>query len=164
MTTEAQRKKWISEAVDYIRAKKANDEMLDGWAQEEGQHQPLRNEVRDRLKDALKKAEALEKELYPLMMMADELPFHGMDRLIHEAFNGAIEASTSCRLALSERLPEQRRGKPYHLIAVKLALAVDETRAPTIAEEIIRLAGLGEYSDQSMANWLRDAKKELGIN
>jgi hypothetical protein len=147
-----------------INQRKARDERLDGWVLPEGRAEPLRNEVRDRLKDALKKAEALEKALHPLMMMADEIPFHGMSLLIKDAYSDANYAVTRCSIALNERLPAQRRGMPYHQDAVELAASLfsSPTRKETleVAARIIEAAGLSDdYTTEAAHRWWADYRK-----
>ncbi|WP_303289569.1 hypothetical protein [Marinobacter sp. SS5-14b] len=156
----------INAAADYLKEKKARDEHLDGWEMlAPGQSRPLRNETRDRLKDALKKAEALESELYPLMLSAHDLPFLGMTKLILEAYSGANQATTCCRLALEERLPGQRRGMPYHKSAVRLAASFFQSpkRKETLeaARKIIVAAGLSDdYTTEAAHKWWKEIRDE----
>lgn len=154
---------WIAECADSLREKQRRDQELERRQPEEGEAFALRADVKDRLQDALKSAEKLQKKLYPLMMQARDIPFEGMEKRIVEAWKGANDSWLACTLALSDSLPKPGNialKYRYHRSAAELAVAIDDKNARRIAARIIEVAGLEEdYSEQSMDNWLSDARK-----
>lgn len=163
MTTEADLEKWIKDSAEYLKEKAAWDQVFERRQPEEDEALPLRTETKSRLEDALKRAKALKDTLLPLVLKARDNPFPDMEKQINQAWRGAIDSVVACTLALNESLPAPGNVSlkyRYHRSAVLLAVAIDDRNARKIAERIIEEADLAEtYSEQSMDNWLREARK-----
>lgn len=153
----------ISAAADYLIQKQAIDAELDGRDLEEGQEQTLRDEVKLKLEAAAKKAQELQEALRPLVMQARDIPFRGMEEQIMESWRCALNSWLSCTLALSDTLPKPRtRALHYHQAAARLAVALESgPSARDVTKRIIEKAKLkNDYSEQSLDNWLREARKD----
>ncbi|MDS1310508.1 hypothetical protein [Marinobacter xiaoshiensis] len=155
--------KWIQDSAKYLREKQSRDVEFEGRELGEGQSQTLRDEIKLKLEVACQKAKALQDALYPLVMQAQNLPFNGMEKHIAEANDAACKTWVACTLALNDTLPRPRsRAMQYHQAAARLAVAMDRGRAARgITKRIIEESGLGaDYSEQSLDNWLREARKD----
>jgi hypothetical protein len=168
MNTESELDKWITGSAEYLKEKMVWDDEFERRAAREGEALPLRTETKSRLEDALKHAKALEKTLLPLVSQARYNPFPGMEKQIHQAWEGAGDAVLACTLALTNSLPQPGNRKlqyRYHRSAANLAVAFDDKNARSIAGRIIEAAGLAEdYSEQSMDNWLKEVRDKDPMN
>lgn len=165
--TDDSQNAWVSECAEYIRQKQTQDQEFERRDVQDGEAFPLRTATKDRLTDALKKAESLESALYPLLMQAKDLPFDGMEKLISDAFRGASDTVMACKLALSDSLPrpgDRRLQYRYHHIAVTLAAAYfpEPKRKETLelAIKIIQASGLDDgYSTEAAHKWWSEYRK-----
>jgi len=165
--TDAELEKWIQGCADYLKDKIAQDDEFERRVAREGEALPLRTETKSRLEDALKKAEALQKSLYPLALQARDTPFPGMEKQINKAHDAATDAVLACTLALSNSLPrpgDRSLQYRYHHAAVTLAAACfsEPKRKETlnVAAKIIDAAGLDDgYSTEAAHKWWAEYRK-----
>tara|TARA_Y100001933_G_scaffold245033_1_gene275441 strand:- start:2003 stop:2521 length:519 start_codon:yes stop_codon:yes gene_type:complete len=165
--TDEELEKWIEGCADYLKEKISRDDEFERRVVREGEALPLRTETKSRLEDALQKAEALQKSLYPLALQARDNPFPGMERQINKAYDAATDAFVACTLALSDSLPspgDRRLQYRYHRSAVKLAAAFfsEPKRKQTleVAHQIIQAAALDDgYSTEAAHKWWADYRK-----
>jgi uncharacterized protein YecE (DUF72 family) len=168
MKTESELDKWVTGSAEYLKEKMVWDDEFERRAAREGEALPLRTETKSRLEDALKRAKALKKSLYPLVIQARDNSFPGMETKINKAYDAATDAVVACTLALTDSLPQPGNRTlqyRYHRSAVNLAIAFDDKNARSIAGRIIEAAGLAEdYSEQSMDNWLKEIRDKDPMN
>jgi hypothetical protein len=165
--TDEELEKWIEGCASYLKEKIAQDDEFERRVAREGEALPLRTETKSRLEDALKKAKALQKSLYPLALQARDHPFPGMERQINKAYDAATDSVVACTLALSDSLPkpgDRRLQYRYHHSAVTLAAACfsEPKRKETldVAARIIEAAGLeDDYSTEAAHKWWAEYRK-----
>ena len=165
--TDEELEKWIQGCADYLKEKISQDNEFERRVARDGEALPLRTETKSRLEDALMRAKALEKSLYPLAIQARNSPFPGMERHINKAYDAATDAVVSCTLALSDSLPkpgDRSLQYRYHHSAVTLAASYfsEPKRKETLelAHKIILAAGLSDnYSTEAAHKWWADFRK-----
>src|SRR5690554_5032365 len=108
--TKPTRTTWITECADYIREKQARDNFNEGRELADGQAQNKREELKEKLETALKKADAAVDALAPLHkeLQLGLVQFDGMATRIGDAWDSALTVQRECRLALTETLPTPR--------------------------------------------------------
>ncbi|MGO3692824.1 hypothetical protein [Marinobacter sp.] len=154
---------WVIECADYIRDKQARDNFTEGRELSSGQVQNKRDELKEKLETAIKKADAAVEALAPLhrelQLGLDQ--FGTMATRISEAWNSALQVQTECRLALSETLPNPRtREMDLHQAAARLAVAYDSgPGARSMALNIMVEAGLNEPGQATLTRWLKEARE-----
>ncbi|PAV27398.1 hypothetical protein CF392_00895, partial [Tamilnaduibacter salinus] len=154
----------IKGCAEYLKEKQSQDAEFEGSSLLPGEALSLRDETKLKLEESLRKAEALEKNLLPLVLSVRDIPFDGIERHVNQAFKAASNAVVECRLALLESVPRPpTKKKRYHKSAALLAVAISPgEEARRIATRIIQKANLDDdYSERSMTNWLKEARETL---
>lgn len=163
--TQTSADEWIKESAEYIKQKKARDAYFEGRELKDGQELTLRDEIKEQLKDIIKKAEALHTALMPLRCKVDlhDIPFHSLQAHILKAWDGTLNALVESRIALQESIPLPRtREKPYHQTAVRLAVSFNSgPGAREMAKLIIEASDLEDYSEAALTGWLKQSRSDL---
>lgn len=154
---------WVTESANYIREKQTRDSFTEGRELAEGQAQNKRDELKEKLETAVKKADAAVDALAPLHreLQLGLVQFDGMATRISEAWDSALNVQTECRLALTEALPSPRtREMDLHQAAVRLAVSYDSgPGARSMALNIMAESGLYEPGQATLTRWLKEARE-----
>ena len=162
--TRPDREGWIKESVAYIREKATRDAFAEGRQLLPGQAQTKREELREKLETALRRADATIEALGPLhrelQLGLDQ--FGEMADRISEAWNCALNVQAECAMALNDTLPPARtREMELHQTAVRLAVAYDPgPGARSLALEVMAAAGLIEPGQATLTRWLKEARQQ----
>ncbi|MFO7582919.1 hypothetical protein [Guyparkeria sp.] len=157
---------WIKESAAYIKEKQRRDDWMTGRDLDSEQGLTLRDEMKSRLEDAERKADALLQDMIRLrretVLGRAGIVFGEIQARIHAAHKHTVAAKGEIRRALRECVPAPRtREKVAHRSAVRLAVGYDAgPNARSMALEIMEKAGLEPPSHAALTAWLKEAREE----